>query len=191
MGNSFKCEPETLNRIYEEFKVDTKKVEMLKKYYEKMVESIPYQYLAHIIRTIEVYVRDNIEGSEDFRITCKPISTKMLKDLAYGELSHDSYKEFYSYDILYYRNEKENTELDEIQQRVCIAHELGHLLLIIMTKTDFTISNHEPLSTVYGILITLHKLSCKDTKRTGFSQKEVMDGFVLMANRLKEKYNMS
>ena len=39
--------------------------------YNKIVTEIPYQYLAHIIRTLETYVQEKMD-SPFFRITCTP-----------------------------------------------------------------------------------------------------------------------
>lgn len=111
---------DTKNKIIQLLDVKEEVIdEYIKRY--NTVTDIPYQYLAHIIRTLETYVRKK-EGFGYFRITCTP--TKDMARIA-ENLAAGFYDEKRSYDIYY------DEYLPELQKRVAIAHELGHLFFIM------------------------------------------------------------
>lgn len=168
MANKLFCnDPLLAAKISGEFPLKTENVASMIDMYEHLIKIIPYQYLAHIIRTIEEYVRQYVQGADFFRITCKPIKdNKKIQGLASA-----TYQKPYSFDIVY------DDSMPEIKKRVCIAHELGHLLVSIKPDRNYNIAPHEPLSSVYGILITLHKKYCKDVQKTSQSTDEIIKDF--------------
>lgn len=171
MKNKFSCPDSAIRKISEEFPLNEKNIVKISKLYEKLIDEIPYQYLAHIIRTIEEYIRTHIKGADFFRITCKPIkNNEKIKGLASA-----TYQKFYSFDIVY--DDSGDNDESEINKRVWIAHELGHLLVSVMLDQHYNLKPHEPLSSVYGILITLHKKFCKNTERTSISDDEIINDF--------------
>lgn len=175
MSEQFSCSEPTAKMIAEQLSLKEENVLKLDKIYKKIIRDIPYQYLAHIIRTIEEYVRNIDKEAGFFRITCTPIKdNKAIKGLAIAK-----YHKPYSFDISY------DDSMPEIQKRVCIAHELGHLLVSIIHDRNYDRASHEPLSTVYGILITLHKKFCSDTKKTSSSDEEIIKDFKEMAGTNK------
>ncbi len=172
MHNKFSCSPDTLKKMSEEFSIQEESIIQISQTYEKLINNIPYQYLAHIIRTIEEYVRNKVSGAGFFRITCKPIKNNAkVKGLASA-----TYQKPYSFDIVY------DDSMPEINKRVCIAHELGHLLVSVMFDQNYDRKPHEPLSSVYGILITLHKKYCKNTEKTKLSDEEIISDFKEMTS---------
>lgn len=189
MTNTFHLNNTRLNKIEDSFKIHKESILQLKDDYTKLVENVPYQYLAHIMRTMEDYIRKNVEKAEYFRITCMPTeeSKDELKDLACA-----TYQEKYSFDIVYDRN------MSETRKRVCIAHELGHLWLVIQTNKNYD-STHEPLSSIYGLLIMLHKLDCQKQnsnseargEETEVEEDKLIKEFLFIMNRNDGKYNTS
>lgn len=177
----FKCSEETKRDICKIFSLKRDNVDVLMKDYKELVDTIPYQYLAHIIRTMEVYIRNLAPEWQFFRITCNPTneSNEFLKELAIA-----TYQEFDSFDIIY------DKDMNPLQKRVCIAHELGHLFLVIMKNTNYE-DRHEPLSTVYGILTMLHKQQFQNKNKKHRSEQDVVADFSQMQNRLKGKPNIS
>ncbi|MGP1520513.1 MAG: ImmA/IrrE family metallo-endopeptidase [Treponema sp.] len=171
------------------FNISQDNISSISDWYDKLIKNVPYQYLAHIMRTMEDYIRKNIPKAESFRITCMPTeeSKDELKDLACA-----TYQEGYSFDIVYDRN------MSESRKRVCIAHELGHLWLVITTNKEYE-SNHEPLSSVFGLLIMLHKLDYKKQSKSSLSHKqdvcdseeELIREFLFIMNRNNGRYNTS
>lgn len=177
----FKCCEDTKHDICKTFSLKQESVDILTEDYKKLIQTIPYQYLAHIIRTMEVYIRNISPEWQFFRITCSPTneSNKFLKELACA-----TYQKFDSFDIVY------DKDMTSLQKRVCIAHELGHLFLVVMTNREYG-DNHEPLSTVYGILTMLHKQQFQNKDKKHRSEQDVIADFSQMLNRLNGKPNIS
>lgn len=177
----FKCSEETKHDICKAFSLKKDSVDILTDDYRNLIKTIPYQYLAHIIRTMEVYIRNLAPEWQFFRITCTPTneSNEFLKELACA-----TYQEFDSFDIVY------DKDMNPLQKRVCIAHELGHLFLVITKKRNYG-DKHEPLSTLYGILTMLHKQQFQHKDKKHRSEQDVIADFSQMLNRLNGKPNIS
>lgn len=152
--------------------------------YSKIIASIPYQFLAHIIRTMEIYAQKKL-NCPFFRITCSPIE---IKDVAKG-LASGQYYENSSFDIVY------DSKSDEIQTRVAISHELGHLFLILLHTQGNAAEDlrTEPLSTLFGIITMVHKRIDNNGKKKKChkSDKDIVEDFSLLVNRNKGKFNIS
>lgn len=177
----FKCSEDAKHHICKIFSLKKGFVDSLTDEYTNLIREIPYQYLAHIIRTMEVYIRNISEDWQFFRITCSPTneSSDFLKELACA-----TYQKFDSFDIVY------DKDMTPLQKRVCIAHELGHLFLVVMTDRDYG-DNHEPLSTLYGILTMLHKQQFQNKDKKHKSEQDVIADFSQMFNRINGKPNIS
>lgn len=178
--NCFSCDQKTKKDVANLFDIKETSIDKMIEDYNRLIQNIPYQYLAHIIRTMEVYIRKNIPKSDFFRITCNP--TKTSNDMIKGQ-AIAKYAKPYSFDIIY------DKDMDDLQKRVCIAHELGHLFLVIMKDREYD-DKHEPLSTVYGILTMLHKQDFKN-KEKHKSDQAVLADFSLMFNKDNGKFNIS
>ncbi|MGP1414418.1 MAG: ImmA/IrrE family metallo-endopeptidase [Treponema sp.] len=189
METFFNLSNSRIKNILNAFNISQDNISSISDWYDNLIKNVPYQYLAHIMRTMEDYIRKNIPKSEFFRITCMPTeeSKDELKDLACA-----TYQEGYSFDIVYDRN------MSESRKRVCIAHELGHLWLVIKTNKEYE-SNHEPLSSLFGLLIMLHKLDYKKQNKSSLSHKqdvcdseeELIREFLFIMNRNNGRYNTS
>lgn len=171
---------ETKKEISCKFGIREDFIDKMMEDYDRLIQNIPYQYLAHIMRTMETYIRENIPDSEFFRITCNPTKTSNDKIKMQAMAN---YVKPDSFDIVY------DKDMNDLQKRVCIAHELGHLFLVIMKDRAYD-DKHEPLSTVYGILTMLHKQACKN-KENHKSDKDVVLDFSLMFNRNNGEFNIS
>ena len=179
-GCKFDFTDEEIKTISNRFDIKEETISTLIADYQKLIQNIPYQYLAHIIRTMETYVRKNIKDAQFFRITCEPTpeSNDALKGLAGA-----TYHERHSFDIVY------DKEMDGKDKRVCIAHELGHLFLVIMQKTGYDVK-HEPLSSLYGLLTMIHKLHHKKNYYDAYKSVEALiNAFLLLMNRNDGKFN--
>ena len=190
MGNLLNLTDARIKKIISNFKIKKESIISLRQGYEQLIKDVPYQYLAHIMRTMEDYIRKNVKEAEYFRITCMPAeeSREEIKDLACA-----TYQEKYSFDIVYDKN------MPEDRKRACIAHELGHLWLVIQTNKEYE-SKHEPLSSIYGFLIMLHKLDYThdQNERHSSIKQELCDSedkliteFLFIMNRTDGKYNTS
>lgn len=168
---------ETKKIITEKFSVSIDNINKVEKSYNSLISGISYQYLAHIIRTLETYIRENKE-MPFFRITCNPSKPKEpAKGLAWG-----LYCPQYSYDINY------DETADEVQVRVAIAHELGHLFCIIELGEE---TNSEPLASLFGVIAMIHKFQMKNQKKHHKSEKDIIDDFSLLMNSKKGIKNIS
>lgn len=170
---------DTKKKIKAALGVTQETVDDFERRYNKLLKDISYQYLAHIIRTLETYIREN-KNMPFFRITCNPAKPK---DPAKG-LSWGLYRPVYSYDISY------DETASEVQTRVAIAHELGHLFCIVELKTTAEKSS-EPLSSLFGIIAMLHKFQMLNKKEHHKSEADIIADFSLLMNREHGKVNVS
>ena len=170
---------DTKNKIIELFGIKESSINDYVELYNTITD-IPYQYLAHIIRTLETYIRQK-DGFGYFRITCTPSKNmeRSAENLAAG-----FYNEKRSYDIYY------DECLPELQKRVVIAHELGHLFFIMEFKKDTT-DMHEPLSSLFGIIAMLHKFQMANSKEYHSSEENIIRDFKLLMNRQSGILNTS
>jgi hypothetical protein len=111
---------------------------------------IKNQYLAHVIRAMELYICRET-GNQLFRIICEP----SLGDLEIGSAQY-FYKKFF---IVHF-----NPKMNEKDLRVYLAHELGHLFLLAIVNNDKTPKKRlpndtdtEPLSSIFGIFTMASK----------------------------------
>ena len=141
--NSFKIDKNKISYIAKTFNVSEGSVEKIKVLYGDVSENIKKQYLAHIIRTVEQYVRKTLK-KQWFQINCIPLDGI---DMAFGTAKYYKNKAF----MIYY-----DPRLDERQLRIIIAHELGHLILAVSMNREYDLVI-EPLSSIFGILAILEK----------------------------------
>lgn len=175
----YKCKNTTVSSIAETFGVTPDNVEALNELYNKLIDCVPYQYLAHIIRNLESYVRSK-EKSPKFKILCLPMKgpTDTVKQLACAR-----YKKGSSFTIVY------DDRIDEKQKRIVIAHELGHLFLAVEAERGYE-ENHEPLSSVFGVISMLHKNEVAGSK-IKVAEVDLIKEFSLFMNSQLGEFNVS
>lgn len=179
-SNQVKIRPEIERLISDEFSANPSAIAACADSYNKILSQSPYEYLAHLIRTMEIFVR-NQKNKDYFRITVTPNnSSGKIESLAWASYSGD----WYSFDIYY------DEKLDEIQKRVAIAHELGHLFYDVISETTEQ-SARETLSTLFGIAAMLHKYQCKSDTPLYGSEKDLVAKFKLLQNRTEGIVNLS
>ena len=185
----FKINDKKLNYIAKEFGIELEHVQILYDAYKQIHDGMKGQYLAHIIRTMEVKLQD-LTHNPLFKIVIEPIPVADRIITARAQYQKNNF-----FLISY------PAHLDDIQLRVYLAHELGHLYLIeclnhAVKDANFTEDTKtEPLSTVFGIFAILDKndfyATISEKQLLHKTWEDVIKDFKLLANRNKEIYNKS
>jgi uncharacterized protein YjaZ len=140
--------------ISTEFNVKKSSVENVYEIFSKVIGGVKNQYLAHIIRCMESYIRREI-GNPMFQINTFPLeSDSPVLNVGCAQYYPKRY-----FSIFFH------PRMEEKQLRACLAHELGHLFIIELLnggKTDGSVplditTITEPLSTIFGIFTIMEK----------------------------------
>ncbi len=180
MASKFKVDDEKIEYIAAQFGVRQDTVKLINNIFNGIYTGLKRQYLAHIIRSMEHYIRENTNNPM-FQINCFPLP-KESPNLNVGCAQYFPKRYF----TIFY-----HPAMDDKQLRVCLAHELGHLFLIeiINTATEKTLSseaNTEPLSSIFGVLTILDKNDFYEEHSKQFnhkSWKEVVESFCHLKDR--------
>ena len=152
-------------------------------YYNKKVrKSIKGSYLAHYIRSLEQELKEYTKNPF-FSIIVKPlpVDSKNL-NVGVGRYYHKRYV------TIYY-----HPEMDEIDLRDCLAHEIGHIFIYTLLsdklKTDHKAYNTEPLASLIGILFMIdindyYKNRCKEYAKRDY--EKIIDNFLHINKRKKQ-----
>lgn len=185
----FKINDKKLNYIAQEFGIEVKSVQDLYNKYKKIHDGMKEQYLAHIIRTMEVQLQ-KLTGNPLFKIVIEPITVDNTIFTARAQYQKNNF-----FLISY------PSHFNDIQLRVYLAHELGHLYLIeflnnVIEGVNLTENSKiEPLSTLFGIFVILDKNDFYSTigekRLLHKTWQAVIEDFKLLANRNKGIYNKS
>lgn len=173
---------EKVSAIAKQFKTKNETVEMMNRLYSDISDGIKYQYLAHVIRTVEEKVGTHI-GEARFQIKCLAMPAGSNVNFGCAQyFGNDLY-------LIYY------PEIDEKQIRIIIAHELGHLVVETLLKDeDPNKGVSEPLSSIFGILTILDKndfYQCRAKKYQHSTWEQILKDFELLGNRAKNINNIS
>ena len=189
-NNLFRLDAEKRKAIIEKFSISGDLFDALSKHYNRIKEGMKKQYLAHMIRTMEIQLQGLTENPF-FKITVTPMPSAS-KDL---NIACASYQKNCFFSIYY------PAHLDDKQLRVCLAHELGHLYLIeyannALKNVNFNEkSDTEPLSTIFGILAILDKndfyATVKGKRLMHKTWEDILKDFELLNKRKKQEYNIS
>jgi len=151
MINDFVIDKKKLKQLANKFSINEDSCEILFGLYENSVsKSIRTQYLAHIIRSLELSMRE-MTGNKLFAINCVPMPKEKIIRNAQGR-----YNEGLCF-IIYF-----NKDLPEYEKRNVIAHELGHLFMVAFANQQFRRNAQlrkmygdgnkmEPLASLFGI----------------------------------------
>jgi len=127
-------------------------VKFLYDQFEMLAETVKEQYLAHIVRAMEIHFRKKT-GNPYFIIKYEPYSHNENKTQCAAALYPG--RRF----VIHYL-----PDLPEKELRVHLAHELGHLFLLALNehaqkdkRLNFYSGTTEPLSSILGIFIISHK----------------------------------
>lgn len=180
--SQFSIDEEKIERIAKTFSITDVAVSELYRKYSDLNSRMKDQFLAHVMRSLEEYIRENCNAPL-FRITCRPsTSNPAIKGTGCA-----SYKEKLAFNIVY------DSQMDQKQARVVIAHELGHLFALTVFKREYR-DKHEPLSSIFGIFTILDKNDFYAEKTVPFQHKsweDVISDFALLKNRAEGKENIS
>jgi Zn-dependent peptidase ImmA (M78 family) len=181
--SQFDVDDGALSHISTEFNVDIALVKRIHNFFVSSINGMKDQYLAHIIRIMEIYIRQKT-GSRFFQINCQPldIQSKQLNVGCAQYLPKQSFTIFF------------HPRMDEKQLRVCLAHELGHLFLLEYANaqkengepllTDKTLT--EPLSSIFGAFTILDKNKHYETCREKYnhpSREAVISDCILLSGK--------
>ncbi|GHU48930.1 hypothetical protein FACS1894200_06840 [Spirochaetia bacterium] len=164
--------------IADAFNVKRESVDSVYQLFLEIAGCIKYQYLAHIMRAMEVYFRDKTRNPL-FVIICKPYG-KQVKNQMDCSANYYTGRRF----VIFY-----NPAIDDRKRRVYIAHELGHLFLIAMRdiatkdkRKDVYEGTTEPLSSIFGIFTISDKndfyKNIDDCEINHANWKAVLDDFL-------------
>jgi hypothetical protein len=178
MGIEFKIDNAKHSKIAAAFNIKKETVEKLYKHYEDFSPSIRKQYLAHIMRSLEIYFRELLMNKR-FIVICEP-----YKHFTPGqkEASADYFQG--SRFVIYF-----NDGLPDIKKRDFIAHEVGHLFLLAkldaLTKDkrkEMYDGPTEPLSSIFGVFAMSEKNYFYDNydaaKENHKDWQQILDWFV-------------
>lgn len=178
----FEMDSGKIKYIADKFNLNSADLLLLHNKYCELQQKNKKQYLAHIMRSLEEYIRETC-NAPFFRISCKPSSNNPnLKGTGCA-----SYNKNISFVILY------DSSLSPKDARVVIAHELGHLFWITLTNRKYS-EAHEPLSSVFGIFTIMDKNDFYSDKTKTYqhdSWQSIVSDFSSLKNKAEGKYNIS
>lgn len=151
MINDFVIDKQKLKQLATKFNIKEDSCKKLFELYENFVsKNIRGQYLAHIIRSLELSMRE-MTGNKLFVINCVPMPKEKIIRNAQGRYNNGRFF------IIYF-----NKDLPEPERRNAIAHELGHLFLVAFANHQFKANKQlnkmygdgnkmEPLASLFGV----------------------------------------
>jgi hypothetical protein len=150
----FSVNDEKITYISEQFRIRKSQVAHIHKLFSEVIDGVKNQYLAHVIRCMESYIRKNT-GNPMFQINTFPLDpASPMLNVGCAQYYPGRYFAIFFHPCM-----------DEKQLRVCLAHELGHLFIIellnekkpdgseLFDKTTLT----EPVSSIFGIFTIMDK----------------------------------
>jgi Zn-dependent peptidase ImmA (M78 family) len=181
--SEFSVTDEKIARISTQFHLDEPMIGLVYKLFSSVIDGVKDQYLAHVIRCMESYIRKET-GNPMFQINTFPINA----DSPVLNVGCAQYYPKRYFSIFFH------PRMDERQLRVCLAHELGHLFIIELLNEETTDGSNpldkttatEPLSSIFGIFTIMdknHFYKEKALKLNHHSWEEIVQAFV----RLQEK----
>ena len=179
----FIVDDEKLKALSKDFNVKFDTVNLVHGIFTKVISSVKNQYLAHVIRCMELYIR-KVTKNPIFQINSFPLDLNLpLINVGCAQYFP---KRFFS--IFFH------PRMDEKQLRVCLAHELGHLFIVELlnnTKDDEEIFNAstltEPLSSIFGIFTIMdknHFYKTRDRRLDHNSWEEIVKDFIHLQNKV-------
>jgi hypothetical protein len=152
--SEFSVTDEKIAYISDQFRIKKSQVKLVQKIFSEVISGVKNQYLAHIIRCMESFIREKT-GSPMFQINTSPLDpASPMLNVGCAQYYPKRY-----FTIFFH------PRMDERQLRVCLAHELGHLFIIELLnegktgrlkpfdKTTLT----EPISSIFGIFTIMDK----------------------------------
>jgi hypothetical protein len=152
--SEFSINDEKIAYISKQFKVEELQVRRIHRIFSDVIAGVKNQYLAHVIRCMESYIRRET-GNQMFQINTSPLDpSSPILNVGCAQYYPKRY-----FTIFFH------PRMDEKQLRVCLAHELGHLFIIELLNEGKTDGSEpfdkttltEPLSSIFGIFTIMDK----------------------------------
>ncbi|MDR0382521.1 MAG: hypothetical protein LBH50_00870 [Spirochaetaceae bacterium] len=181
--SEFSITDEKIAHISDQFRVEKSYVETVFGIFSKVIGGMKNQYLAHIIRCMESYIRRKTDNPM-FQINTFPLAP----DSPVLNVGCAQYYPKRYFSIFFH------PRMEEKQLRVCLAHELGHLFIIELLNEEKSAESKpfdettltEPLSSIFGIFTIMDKnLFYEETapKFNHRSWEELVQAFVHLQDK--------
>jgi hypothetical protein len=170
--------------ISKQFRVEEPQVRLVYNIFSRVISRVKTQYLAHIIRCMESYIR-NTTKNPMFQINTSALNPNSpVLNVGCAQYYPKRYFTIFFHPLM-----------DEKQLRVCLAHELGHLFIIELLNEGKTDGSQpfdpttltEPLSSIFGIFTIMDKnLFYKEAakKFNHHSWQEIVRAFVHLQGKI-------
>jgi uncharacterized protein YjaZ len=180
----FSITDEKIAYIAKQFRIEERYVRSVYHIFSSVMGNVKNQYLAHIIRCMETYIRQKTQNPM-FQINTFPIDENSpVLNVGCAQYFPSRY-----FSIFFH------PRMEEKQLRVCLSHELGHLFIIELlnegqtdkTETYDETALTEPLSSIFGIFTMMDKNLFYENAASRFnhhSAQELIQDFVHLQNRL-------
>jgi hypothetical protein len=182
--SEFSITDEKIAHISSQFHIKKSDTELVHNLFSRVIDGVKNQYLAHIIRCMESYIRQKT-GNPMFQINTFPIDPN-------SPVLNVGCAQYYPkcYFTIFF-----HPRMDEKQLRACLAHELGHLFIIELLNEEKTDDSKlfdkttltEPLSSVFGIFTIMDKNHFYREKAPNFnhhSWEEIVQAFVHLQEKI-------
>ena len=181
----FEVTGEKLDAISRSFGVGGNTVRLVHGIFLKVISGVKTQYLAHIIRCMEAYVRNETQNPF-FQINCFPLNPDSpLLNVGCAQYFPKQY-----FTVFFH------PKMDEKQLRVCLAHELGHLFMIELVNDQKDAGEAllnaqaltEPLSSIFGVFTIMDKndfYSDRGKKLNHHSWEDIVRDFAHLQDKIK------
>jgi len=190
MTNEYKIDDAKITKIAHAFSIDKHRVERLHEAYLNFSPYLQWQFLAHVMRSMECYFRKYLKNDR-FIVICEP-----YKEFYPGQKQASAYY-YRSRTVIRYNDKRNssfiinyNKNLPEKELRENIAHEIGHLFWVAIGDNinkgipknregdDVT----EPLSSIFGIFTMSEKndfyANFDISTRNHKDWQEILDSFL-------------
>ncbi len=167
------------------FNIETESIKILIDDFNKNIkEKISLEFLSHMVSALEKMARE-VTGTDLFVIELKPHPEKK-KEFSNIFSSKYSPKRFFT---IYYPE-----DMEPKQKRVGIAHELGHLYLLLLLEHSDIINGDEALCSIFSIITIADRCQFykKESKKYIHSSiQSIIKDMSLLHNTKQGKYNIS
>jgi Zn-dependent peptidase ImmA (M78 family) len=170
--------------ISDQFQVKESDVDLVYRIFSRVIDGVKNQYLAHIIRCMESYIRQKT-GNPMFQINTFPLdSDSPVLNVGCAQYYPKRYFSIFFHPCM-----------EEKQLRVCLAHELGHLFIIELLNEEKTDGSEpldkttrtEPLSSIFGLFTVADKTHFYKETAQKFnyrSWEELVQAFVVLQKKI-------
>ena len=167
--DEFKITKDKFSLIAKKLKVKEDELQKFLPSFDKFYKIVGLQHLAHLMRAMELYVRE-ATGNPVFRIVwCEMTDQKVTSAVSFEW--EDKYGIVIPADL----------ENDLRQLRIYVAHELGHLFFSIQRPENDDKKTHQDMANIFGVFAMLERNDFYQEKAPGIIHhtcEEVIDDFV-------------